>query len=203
MSVTTSLLPIRPDQLRTGNPVDVRQRDPPIRVLAPPGNHRKEIFHDDAHAGPQHRAVVMQAGLPVQVRLPAGGWQVGFRTRPDGRTVVEVTDPDGALAGLVASATVSILSIDAGWAGWARDPGGGRRWWALAIGHAPPAADQPAVTFIRWTGRGRLKLPPQAVDGLWLLQDGLWVAAAIGHYTHVRLTAKSTTRVRRLQPSSR
>lgn len=148
-------------------------------------------------------AVVMRAGPPVQVRLPAGGWQVGFRTRPDGRTVVEVADPDGALAGLVASAAVSVLSIDAGWAGWARDPGGGRRWWALAIGHAPPAADQPVVTFIRRTGRGRLKPPPQTVDGLWLVQDGLWVAAATGHYTHVRLTARSTTRVRRLQPSSR
>ena len=117
--------------------------------------------------------------------------------------MVEVADPDGALAGLVASAAVSVPSIDAGWAGWARDPGGGRRWWALAIGHAPPAADQPAVTFIRRTGRGRLKLPPQTVDGLWLVQDGLWVAAATGHYTHVRLAARSTTRVRRLQPSTR
>jgi hypothetical protein len=76
-------------------------------------------------------AVEMRAGPPVQVRLPAGGWQVGFRTRPDGRTVVEVADPDDALAGLVASAAVSILSIDAGWAGWARDPaaaGGGGPW---------------------------------------------------------------------------
>ena len=153
--------------------------------------------------GQQHRAVIIQAGPPVQVRLPSGGWQVGFRTRPDGRTLVEVTDPDGALAGLVASAAVSILSIDAGWAGWARGPGGDRRWWALAIGHAPAAAGQPAVTFIRRTGRGRLKLPPQTVDGLWLVHDGLWVAAATGHYTHVRLTARSVTHLRRLQPSSR
>src|SRR5690349_15966542 len=67
-------------------------------------------------AGQPHRAAVMQAGPPVQVRLPSGGWQVGFRTGPDGRTVVEVTDTNGALAGLVASAAVSILSIDAGWA---------------------------------------------------------------------------------------
>lgn len=145
----------------------------------------------------------MQAAPPVQVRLPAGGWQVGFRTRPDGRTVVEVTDPDGVLAGLVASAAVSILSIDAGWAGWARGPGGDRRWWALAIGHAPSAVGQPAVTFIRRTGRDRLTLPPQKVDGIWLVQDGLWVAAASGRYTHVRLTARSVTRVRRLQASSR
>ena len=156
-----------------------------------------------AHASSQHRAAEMQTGLPVQVRLPSGGWQVGFQTRPDGRTVVEVTDPDGALAGLVASAAVSILSIDAGWAGWVAGPGGDRRWWALAIGHASPAADQPAVTFIRGTGRGRLRVPPQTVDGLWLVHDGLWVAAAVGHYTHVRLTARSVSRLRRLQPSSR
>jgi hypothetical protein len=119
-----------------------------------------------AHAGPQHRAAEMQTGLPVQVRLPSGGWQVGFQTRPDGRTVIEVSAPDGALAGLVASAAVSIVSIEAGWAGWVAGPGGDRRWWALAIGHAPPATDPPAVTFIRVTGRGRLKLPPQTVDGL-------------------------------------
>src|SRR5690348_5977277 len=154
-------------------------------------------------AGQPHRAAVMQAGPPVQVRWPSGGWQVGFRTGPDGRTVVEVTDTNGALAGLVASAAVSILSIDAGWAGWVAGPGGDRQWWALAIGHAPLAADQPAVTFIRGTGRGRLKVPPQTVDGLWLVHDGLWVAAATGHYTHVRLTARSITRLRRLQPSSR
>jgi hypothetical protein len=144
----------------------------------------------------------MQAVPPVQVRLSAGGWQVGFRTWPDGRTVIQVTDPDGALAGLVASGAVSVLSIDAGWAGWTRGPGGDRRWWALAIGHAPSAVGQPAVTFIRRTGRDRLTLP-QKVDGLWLVQDGLWVAAATGHYTHVRLAARSALRVRRLQASNR
>jgi hypothetical protein len=147
----------------------------------------------------------MLAVLPVQVRLPCGGWQVGFRTGPDGRTVVEVTDPDGALAGLAVGAVPpvpAVLSIDAGWTGWTRDPGADRRWWALAIGHAPPAAGQPTVTFVRRAGNDRLK-PPQTVDGLWLVQDGLWVAAATGHYTHVRLTARSATRVQRLQPSSR
>ena len=48
-----------------------------------------------------------------------------------------------------------------------------------------------------------LKLPPQTADGLWLALDGLWVAAATGHYTHVQLTARSVTHLRRLQPSSR
>ena len=36
---------------------------------------------------------VPQDGPPVRVRLPADGWQAGFRVQPDGRTVVEVTEP--------------------------------------------------------------------------------------------------------------
>src|SRR5689334_2224145 len=162
MSVTTSLLPVRPDQSRHRE-LDGRAIKRPAQdgCLLSRESRAKEIFMTMAHAGPQHRAVVTKAGPPRQVRLPSGGWQVGFRMWPDCRTVVEVTDPGGALAGLVASAAVSIVSIDAGWAGWDAGPGGDRRWWALAIGHASPATDQPAVTFVRGTGRGRLKLPPQ------------------------------------------
>ena len=36
-----------------------------------------------------------------------------------------------------------------------------------------------------------LVLPPEAPSGFWVADDGLWVAAAIGSYTHVRLTAQS------------
>ena len=64
-------------------------------------------------------------GPTVRVRMPAGGWQVGFRTRPDGRTVVEVIDPDGSLAGLVASTRRPLLSVDAGWSGIASGLAGG------------------------------------------------------------------------------
>ena len=46
---------------------------------------------------------VTRAGPALRVRLPAGGWQVGFRAQHDGRTVIEVTGQDGSLAGLVAS----------------------------------------------------------------------------------------------------
>ena len=46
---------------------------------------------------------VTRAGPPLRVRLPAGGWQVGFRAQHDGRTVIEVTGQYGSLAGLVAS----------------------------------------------------------------------------------------------------
>jgi hypothetical protein len=142
-------------------------------------------------------------GPPVRVRLPAGGWQVGFRVQRDGRTVVEVTDAGGTLAGLVASTRLPILSIDAGWRGCTRDPAGDRRWWALAIGHVPADAGQPSVTFTHARGairRGRSPFAalPRAVEGLWVTRDGLWVAAAAGHYSLVRLTTHSSTRLQRL-----
>src|ERR1700729_2131684 len=89
---------------------------------------------------------VTRAGPPLRVRLPAGGWQVSFRAQHDGRTVIEVTGPDGALAGLVASSRLPILSADAGWCGADSEPDGGRRWWALAIGHVPAGQNQPSVT---------------------------------------------------------
>jgi hypothetical protein len=143
-------------------------------------------------------------GPPIRVRLPAGGWQVGFRVQRDGRTVVEVTDADGLLAGLVASSRLPILSIDAGWCGFSQGPAGGRRWWALAIGHVPAEAGQPSVTFTRRRsgiphGRRPSAALPRPVEGLWVARDGLWVAAAAGRYSLVRLTARSTTHLQRLQ----
>jgi hypothetical protein len=145
----------------------------------------------------------MLAIPPIQVRLPAGGWRVGFRVQADGRTVVEVTDQDGALAGLATSSRLPILSINVGWSGRSRAPRTGRQRWALAIGHVPAGDGQPAVTFVRRTRnarRGRTAVPADAVDGLWVAHDGLWVAAATGHYTLVRLATHSTARVKRLRP---
>jgi hypothetical protein len=143
-------------------------------------------------------------GPPIRVRLPVGGWQVGFRVQRDGRTVVEVTDTDGTLAGLVASSRLPILSIDASWRGCTHDPAGDRRWWALAIGHVPAEAGQPSVTFTRGGGIWHARRPsaalPRAVEGLWIARDGLWIAAVAGHYSLVRLTAQSTTHLQRLQP---
>jgi hypothetical protein len=158
---------------------------------------RRGCAHTDGSTGP----AMTQPGPLVGVRLLTGGWRVGFRVRPDGRTVLEVTDPAGALAGLAAAIRLPFLWIDAGWAGCAYGPGRGRQWWALAIGHVPAGADQPTVTFSRRTRRrrrGRIVLPPVAVDGLWVARDGLWVGAAAGRYTHVRLTAGSGTRTQRL-----
>jgi hypothetical protein len=141
---------------------------------------------------PASGSAAMQAGLPIRMWLPDGGWQVGFLARPDGRTAVEVTDPSGPVAHLVAGTGSPVLSIDAGWAG------NGAGWWALAIGRVPAEAGRPAVIFTRGTRRAR-RTPPEAVDGLWVVHDGLWVAAVTGRYTHVRLTARSATRIRRLR----
>jgi len=141
---------------------------------------------------PTSTSAAVRAGLPVRMWLPDGGLQVGFLVRPDGRTAVEVTDSSGAVADLVASTGSPTLSIDGGWAG------NGGRWWALAIGRVPAEAGRPAVIFTRGTRRAR-RTPPEAVDGLWVVHDGLWIAAVTGRYTHVRLTARSTTRIRRLR----
>jgi hypothetical protein len=121
---------------------------------------------------------VTRGGPPLRVRLPAGGWQAGFRAQHDGRTVIEVTGQDGSLAGLVASSRLPVLSADAGWCGTAREPDGGRRWRALAIGHVPAGQGPPSVTFTRrLPGARRAAARPDAVDGLWVTIDGLWVAA--------------------------
>jgi hypothetical protein len=72
------------------------------------GSHQRSGTRDDypepGRPAEQPRLAVTRAGPQIRVRLPAGGWQVGFRTQPDGRTVIEVTGQDGSLAGLVASA---------------------------------------------------------------------------------------------------
>ena len=56
---------------------------------------------------PTSSSAAMQAGLPVRMWLPDGGWQVGFLVRPDGRTAVQVTDPSGCVADLVAGTRIA------------------------------------------------------------------------------------------------
>lgn len=38
------------------------------------------------------------------------------------------------------------------------------------------------------------------MESLWVARDGLWVAAAAGHYSLVRLTTQSSTQLQRLHP---
>ena len=147
-------------------------------------------------------SAAMLPGSPISVRMPAGGWHVGLRLQSDGRTVVEVTEEDGSLAGMVTSSRLPIVSVDAGWTGVSRASGGDRQFWALAIGHVPAGAGQPDVTFRRGQLGGRLGRTtfPDALHGLWLVHDGLWVAIASGHYATVQLSVRSTVRTLRLKP---
>jgi hypothetical protein len=74
----------------------------------------------------------------------------------------------------------------------------------VGTGHRARAGrtGQPTVTFscsTRRRHRGRMVLPPVAVDGLWVVHDGLRVAATTGRYTHVRLTAGPGARMQRLR----
>jgi hypothetical protein len=164
-----------------------------------------EAFMNMGARAPVSTAAAMLPELPIRVRLPAGGWQVGFRLQPGGRTVVEVTEKDGSLAGMVTSSRLPILSVDAGWAGFSRVRGGDGQWWALAIGHVSAGAGQPDVTFSRGQFDGRLGRAafPDVVDGLWVVHDGLWVAAASGRYTTVRLAVRSAMRTLRLKAVGR
>jgi hypothetical protein len=120
----------------------------------------------------------------------------------DGRTLVDVADPLGTLACRVAGSPRAVPSIDGAWAGRSLVPGTDRLCWALAAGHAPAGLGH-AVEFVgsadESSGR-RATLPPEAPAGFWVTDDGLWVAAAVGSYTHVRLTAQSATLLRPLEP---
>jgi hypothetical protein len=132
-------------------------------------------------------------GPTLWARLPAGGWQVGFWVDADGRTQVDVADSWGSLAYRLASARRAAPSVDAAWAGRALGPAGDGQCWALAMGRAPAGLSH-VVSFVRLAcgaGRDQTMLPPETLSGFWVADDGLWVAAAIGSYTHVRLTARS------------
>ena len=128
-------------------------------------------------------------GPTLWVRLPTGGWQVGFWIDADGRTLIDVADSHGTLAYRVAGARRAAPSIDAGWVGCTRGPHGSSQPWALAIGHVPVGLAHEvsfdALVQKEWHDQG-------TPAGLRLADNGLWVAATIGKYTHVRLTARST-----------
>jgi hypothetical protein len=144
----------------------------------------------------------MHTGPTLWARLPACGWQVGFWVDADGRTLVDVADSWGARAYRTAGARRAAPSIDAGWTGSAPTPAGDAECWALAIGHAP-AGHGHVVSFIRSADEAHLSqltLPPEALSGFWMSDSGVWVAAAVGRYTHVRLIAQGATLLHPLHP---
>ena len=143
--------------------------------------------------------VMMTAlGPTLWTRLPTGGWQVGFWVDADGRTLVDVADPWGTLAYRVAGARRAAPSIDAGWAGCALGLDGDNQCWALAIGHVPTGTGY-AVSFEEAPQEAGCDRGTGTMVGLRLTDVGHWVAAAVGSYTHVRLTAQSTAVLHPLQ----
>jgi hypothetical protein len=141
-------------------------------------------------------------GPTLWARLPAGGWQIGFWVDPGGRTLVDVADSVGSLAYRLVSTLRAEATVEEGWAGCAPSESRDDQRWALAVGHAPAGRGH-LVSFVRLTREGdhdQLVLPPEAPSGFWVADDGLWVAAAAGRYTHVRLIAQSATLLHPLRP---
>jgi hypothetical protein len=138
---------------------------------------------------------VTRAGPALWTRLPAGRWQVRFWEDTDGQALLDVAAPEGTLASRLTGALGAPPSIEACWAGCdASGPGphDEDRCWALAIGHVPAGRGH-VVSFAPMASgarRGRIVMPFESPSGLWVTHRGLWVAAAIGCYTHVRLTAQ-------------
>ena len=159
-----------PDKVTPAHP---QHRSParPARACLTP-QQQPATAASPAATGPT--AASPAAGPQISARLPVSDWQIQWRRQPDGRTILEVTDQAGNLTGLVASTRLPIVSVDAAWRGTRRRADGTRQRWALAIGHAPPPDGPLTVTF---THRARRTTIHPAT------MDGLWVAAATGHYT--------------------
>ncbi len=108
------------------------------------------------------KQAIAPAGPPIRVRLPVGGWQVGFRIQPDGRTVIVVTDQDETLTGLVTSTRLPITSIDAGWSGLTRDPAGagtGGRWPSGTCPPMPASQQSPSPAGLATAPAQRRRTP--------------------------------------------
>jgi hypothetical protein len=132
--------------------------------------------------------------------LPAGGWQVDFWADADGRTQLDVLDATDSLVFRLTGTPFDQCSqitpsIDGAWAGGApgTDPDGRPQRWALAVGQTPDGILR-AVSFVddsRAPRRERGAYPWDAMSWLRVTEDGLWVAAALGSFTHVRLVTQS------------
>jgi len=136
----------------------------------------------------------MMLGAPplptLWTRLPVGGWQVGFWVDETGHTLVDVADPAGIPAHRLAGTLRGSLSIEAGWSGSGFGPDGRVCHWALAIGRLPTGLSH-TLSFVSSDGRDEAALVPDGLTGLRITDAGLWVATAVGRYSHVRLTVQT------------
>jgi hypothetical protein len=129
--------------------------------------------------------------------LPVSAWRLHWRVQRNGRAVIEIADDAGDLVGLLTSARLPMLSVDAGWRGSGYDASGIRQPWALAIGHAYANVEEPVVTFtrpIRHRGNPRTTVVRPA------LLQGLRIAAVPGSYTRISCRQGPENRIRRLTP---
>jgi hypothetical protein len=137
---------------------------------------------------------MMMLGAPplptLWTRLPVGGWQVGFWVDETGRTLVDVADPIGTLAHRLADTRRASLSIETGWSGSGFGSDGRVYHWALAIGRLPAGLSH-TLSFVSSDGRDNAALVPDGLTGLRITDAGLWVATAVGRYSHVRLTVQT------------
>jgi hypothetical protein len=110
--------------------------------------------------------------------------------------VFEIFDARHDLAGLIASTGHPQHSVDAAWRGHRIDTNVGRRWWALAVGHAGGDA-RPSVTFARRLPHGRVRrttVTPTVVGGL-------WIAVVFGRHGAVTMRHDAFQQVVRIAPT--
>jgi hypothetical protein len=153
-------------------------------------NHLDSQFLDELP-----RPLPLRRGTATKVALPAG-WRLRHYARWNGRSVFEIFDADHDLAGLVASTPHPRQSVDAAWRGHWIDTSVGRRWWALAMGHASGHA-RPLVTFAGRLPHGRVHrttVTPTVVDGL-------WIAVVFGRHGAVTMRDGAFQQVRRISPT--
>jgi hypothetical protein len=142
---------------------------------------------------PRPRSV--RPGTSTQVALPAG-WLLRHYARWDGRSVFEIFDAGHDRVGRIASTGRPRLSVDAAWRGLWTDTSVGRRWWALAMGHAS-GDTRPTVTFASPLPRGRMRrttVTPTVVDGL-------WIAVVFGRHGAVTMRHGAFEQVMRIVPT--
>jgi hypothetical protein len=82
------------------------------------------------------------------------------------------------------------LSIETGWSGTGFGSDGRVYHWALAIGRLPTGLSH-TLSFVSADGHDEAALVPDGLTGLRITDAGLWVATAVGRYSHVRLTVQT------------
>ncbi|MDQ1607000.1 MAG: hypothetical protein QOJ18_1367 [Microbacteriaceae bacterium] len=139
----------------------------------------------------------LRPGSSTTGGLP-GGWLLRHHVRSNGRSVFEILDAHHDTVGLTANTGHPRNSVDAAWRGHWNDPGVGRRWWALAMGHVDGDA-RPSVTFVGRLPNGcarRTSITPIVVDGL-------WIAVVFGRHGAVTLRQGAFHHVMRISPTWR